>query len=268
MSKTNLKIKLDLSEFLFSFSSINTYKHCPYSFYLMYDKRVKRDGNFFSDYGNFIHSIVEAYFKGELDVWEMSSYYKNNFFNNINYDPPPLYNILNSYYNSGLKFFDNFDFDKDHYEIINSEEFIKGTIKDYKITIKPDLVFRNKETGETIIIDFKTSEIYKNKKLDEDKLKSYKEQLSIYIYFIKKFLNIEIQKGMLWFIRSNQKITFEYDEKYTLNVLEEYEKIIKKIYSLENIEYNNENEFYCNYLCSVRNSCQYKKPIKDKVENG
>ena len=57
-----------------SFSSVNTYNTCPQAFRLGYLDALPRVDNAFSDWGTFLHSLMEKYFRGEAEFFEL---YKN-----------------------------------------------------------------------------------------------------------------------------------------------------------------------------------------------
>jgi hypothetical protein len=244
----------------FSNSSINTFETCGWQFYLTYIEKVPKVGNFFSDYGSFIHLVIEKYLKGKLEIWEMLDYYQKEFSNNIKNSPPAfMRNAWNDYYDAGYEFFKNFNFDRDEYELIQLEDFVKGTDRGINVTIKPDIVIKNKTTNELTLLDFKTSEII-NKKgvLDQKKLDGYKSQLNLYVYFLWQFKGLEITKARLWFIRSNTFFDWDYEQYLAQDSLDKFIETAKKIQQAEEWPYNNSSSFMCSVLCSVRNSCQYR----------
>ncbi len=249
----------NLKDFYFSYSSVNAFETCPYQFKLVYIDKQNRIGNFFSDYGSFVHEVIKKYFSDELEIYELYDYYQDNFADNVKILPPDfMLSVLDNYYDAGLKFFRNFDFNKDKYESISLEKFIRGNDCGINVIIKPDLILRNKKTGEITIIDFKTSEIKsKNGKIDEKKLKGYKDQLNLYIQYIYFFKDIEIKKARLLFIRSNTSVEWEFDPYEAVDVLFWFVETAKKIQKETRWEYNNNNKFMCSVLCNVRNICQY-----------
>ena len=71
-----------LGNLVWSFSKVNTYNHCPHGFKLTYiDEKPKID-NAFAEYGSFVHSLLERYFNGEIEFFELSQMYENEY--NIN----------------------------------------------------------------------------------------------------------------------------------------------------------------------------------------
>jgi len=249
-----------LMQLNFSNSSVNTFDTCAYQFFLTYINKVPKVGNFFSDYGSFIHSVIEKYLNGELEIWDMLDYYQKNFSENIKNSPPVFMRTAwNDYYDAGSNFFENFDFDKSEFESIHLEDFVKGTDRGINITIKPDLVLKDKTTGELTILDFKTSEIT-NKKgvVDKKKLQGYQDQLNLYVYFLFQFKNLEIKHCKLWFIRSNTFFDWDFEQYLVQDTLDKFVNSAKMIQQADEFPFNNSNSFMCNQLCGVRNDCEYR----------
>ena len=60
----------------FSFSKLSTYHTCPYQYYRNYIKRQHGENNGFSEYGSVVHEILENYFRGNLEVFELEQKYE------------------------------------------------------------------------------------------------------------------------------------------------------------------------------------------------
>ena len=104
------KYTKQLTNFTFSFSSVSTFKTCPWSFKLGYIDKVERQQNFFSNFGSFCHLILEKYFSNKLDIWELLDYYEKHYYEEVKELPPSfLSQLAVSYYDAGRKFFEEFD---------------------------------------------------------------------------------------------------------------------------------------------------------------
>ena len=64
-----------ISDFTWSYSRINQFEMCPYAFLLNYIKHTPKKPLFFSDYGSFIHKLIEQYLNGELKKDELAGEY-------------------------------------------------------------------------------------------------------------------------------------------------------------------------------------------------
>lgn len=68
-----------ISDFIWSYSRVQSFFSCRYQFFLKYIKGLRERPMFFSDYGGFVHQIMEQYLQGELDEQDLSLYYLTHF---------------------------------------------------------------------------------------------------------------------------------------------------------------------------------------------
>lgn len=240
----------------FSFSRINAFHQCKYAWFLQYIKEVARVGGWFGEYGSFCHEILEKYLKKELSIFELVDYYKNNYHKNIVSPPPPFPKTMpQNYYDNGLFYFEQFEGFGD-LEIIGVESKI-GFITEsgFEMSGFLDLLAKDLD-GELILIDHKSSDPFKGKEkpTDKKKIQEYKRQLYIYSTDIKNKYGKFPKELRLNFFRINKEYIIPFNQ-------EEYEEamiwadqtineILKETAWKENIE-----EYFCKYLCSVRQSC-------------
>jgi CRISPR/Cas system-associated exonuclease Cas4 (RecB family) len=224
----------------------------------------ERLANGFSQFGNLVHTALELFFKGELEVWDLVDYYTENFDRQITESFPPYpVGMRDSYYQDGLTFFENFKFDKSKYEILGIEDNLHPIYRGQKFIAKPDIVLKNKSNKNNILLDYKTSKLGVNKKYNEKKIEGYRKQLELYAYFLWTEKNIEIDKIFLWFIRNNEFVELDVDRMKIMDTLDWATKTIEDIKVEENWEPNNskENKYFCENLCGMRILCKYKNEI-------
>lgn len=247
----------------YSHSSASSFVTCPYGFKLKYIDALEEEGNFFSDYGTFIHTCMEKYFNNELEFYELSDFYKENYESSIK-SSPPFAGMWDNYKNQGQAFFDNFSFPKQKYKILFTETKIDFKINEIFFTARPDLVLKNKQTKKNILLDYKTSNPFKYSWSgeavisDKSKIEGYKRQMYLYTYAIKKTHNIPIDQIILWFPRANEEISIEWDEEKETESVNEIYKTVERIKQESVFAPNNTNPFFCNNLCSVRSHCEYR----------
>lgn len=250
----------------FSYSSLTTYETCPYSFKLTYIDKCERMDNFYGQYGNLIHDTLYQYFAGNLDMFELSGYFKDNYTERVSAFPPPYpAGMDEKYRDGGIEFFDNFSFEKENYDILLNEEKIEFDFDDgVQFIGKPDLVLFNKNTGNFILVDYKTSAPFKIDKrngketVDQNKLDGYYKQMYIYTYILRNYKFTPIDKITLWFTRPDRKHTISWNEDDEEAAVEWLHKMVHKIRTDEKFMYNNNNAYFCNQLCSVRESCEFR----------
>ena len=198
-------------------------------------------------------------------MFELNQYYEEHFNECVPHDAPPnkYVDIRHSYYDTGVDYLDNIDLDLDRYEILGVEKVVNFKIGDKDFVGYIDLLVRDKEINEIVIIDHKSAslKILKNgsiSKSDQQHFLEFKRQLYLYsIPIIKEYGSVSKLK---WNMFKDQKwieIPWkqeEFDEaiqwaKDTLELIE------KEVLWLP----NNESYYYCNYLCGQRNNaCEYK----------
>jgi hypothetical protein len=240
----------------FSFSRINAFHQCKYSWYLQYIKEVQRSGGWFGEYGSFMHDILEKYLKNELSIFELVNYYKTNYNKNIVSLPPPFpRDMPQKYYEDGLAYLEQFE-GFEGLEILGVESKIGFiTPKGFEMGGFLDLLAKNKD-GDIILIDHKSSDPFKgsHKPKDKSKIEEYKKQAYIYSTDIKNEYGKFPKEIHLNFFRINKihVIPFNYEEykeaiEWADNTIEE---IIKESKWEGNIK-----EYFCKYLCSARSKC-------------
>lgn len=252
-----------LDDFVWSFSRLQTYERCPYAFYLQYIKKVDQSQNAFAEYGTFCHELLEKYFKGELMVFELLSEYEKGYVQNIIHDFPPnqYVDLAERYYLNGYNYFANFD-GLPQYKVLEVEKEVHFTIDKYKFLGYIDLVVQNKN-DEIEVIDHKSKDLSKPQKSKwndlttrrESELYHYLRQLYIYSIPIveqeglkPKYLNFNCFRKGKWIQVPFDERDYEESKQWALN-------IINQIYADENMIKTYENEFFCDFLCSVKEFC-------------
>lgn len=263
-----------LSTMTWSFSRLNSFYNCPYEWKLRYIDCNDAENGFFGEYGSFIHKILEKYLKGELSIFELSSYYEEHFNENIPHDAPPnkYVDMKQSYYDKGLDYLDNIDLDIDKYEILGVEKKVEFTIANKKFVGYIDLLVKDKTTGEIIIIDHKSAsmKVLKNgqvSKKDQEHFLSFKRQLYLYsISIIKEYGSVSKLSWNLF--KERDWLTIPFNEKEYNESIAWAETTLKMIENEESWR-PNPDFYYCNYLCGQRNhACEYKPQpiIKESTE--
>jgi CRISPR/Cas system-associated exonuclease Cas4 (RecB family) len=245
-----LEIKEKIEQMCWSYSRLNAYHTCPYMFYLQYIKEYQGIPSAFGLFGSFVHSILEKYFKGELLVFELSEYYKENFDKEVYVDFPPnaYVDLRQRYFETGLDFFNNFN-GYENLKILEVEPEVNFKIAKYCMRGFIDLLARDQDNN-LIIIDHKTrSEFKSRKELDE-----YLRQLYLYsIPIVEKYKEYP-KELILNMIKEKRDIKVEYNTKK----LEEAKMWV--IHTIDTIKNDNEfkakpSQFFCDYICSVIEYC-------------
>lgn len=277
-----------------SFSSVNTYNTCPQAFRLGYLDALPRVDNAFSDWGTFMHSIMERYFKHELEFFELSQVYVDGYAEAVKNKFPPnkFCDLSKRYYDAGKDYLDNFDGLFEDCEIVGVEQKVKLIIDGRPFVGVIDLLLRG--PAGYIILDHKSKGRWKSKR----ELGEYARQLYLYAFYVKEQYGVWPIKLVFNMVRTGGELTeIPFVEADAIAAKQWFLDTIDAIYSddkflstpnrirhdLQELKANYEKKelgfdaykkqkkklsaaldkesFYCRVLCSVRESC----PEKDKA---
>lgn len=164
--KFNLKNQYNV-ETLYSFSRIDTFKTCPYSYYLKYILNTKQKNNIYSLLGNISHDIIQNYRLGKISYSEMAERFEEKWnlskITGLTFSPDHDRNkdMSKRYYENMIHFFKNH---KPHEYETHIESAVHGRFGKSAILGYIDEHYIDDE-GFINIIDYKTSTKYVGKEL-------------------------------------------------------------------------------------------------------
>ena len=242
----------------YSFSKISSFLHCRYGFFKHYFNGEEGISHGTSEFGGFCHNILEKFEKGELNVYDLSQYYIDNYNKEITSDftlkmsEDFSKDFAGDYYDSGKKYFENFEGFND-FEILEAEYEFEEVINDLFIfNGKIDLVALDKN-GDLVIIDHKSKARFKSKA----ELKEYARQLYLYSYATYKKYGKFPKQMMFNRFRKNEWTIIDFKQ-------EDYEEALNwAVTNVEEIEstfdfYPNCGDFFSDNFCAFRNVCPIK----------
>ena len=234
-----------------SFSSVRSYDNCPYGFKLSYIDRKSQRQNAFAQWGTFCHSILEKYFKGEYDLFDLVSAYEDGYRSAVTeiFPPNKYVELSDSYYKAGIKYFSEFS-GLDNVQILAIEKKVQTVFEGYNFVGVIDLIYKDLSTGDIIIQDHKSKKEFKNK-TEEDE---YLRQLYLYSKFIKDTFHVNPKELHFNMIRGGKTISRPYIEEEYQEAIKWFVDTIKKIYADTEFQMNY-NDFFCHNLCGVREHC-------------
>ena len=253
----------ELENIRYSFSSLTTFDTCNYAFKLTYIDIEKRIDNFFAQYGSLIHHVLETYWRGNVEKSEMVETFETAYAEFVTLSPPPFPEGMEAnYYRDALKFLSEFSYNRDDYEVIEIESEHKFDYNGIKFITRPDIIIREKSTGQILLLDFKTSKPVKGKKQvwDEKKMKGYRKQTVLYAHFFKQETGIHIDKIRLLFVRLDKEFEMEVTETEVIETLNWLQNTVQFIKWEEDFE-PNIDPYFCNNICSVRQACIYRQVL-------
>lgn len=277
-----------------SFSSVNTYNTCPQAFKLGYLDALPRQDNAFSDWGTFMHSIMERYFKGELEFYELSKVYVDGYGENVKCQFPPnrFCDLGQRYYDAGKTYLDNFEGLFEDYTVLGVEQRVQLDIDGRPFVGVIDLLLRSPDG--IVIVDHKS----KGRWASKNELHEYARQLYLYAIYVKQkygvwpiklifhmirdngnlvqidFSEDDADEAKQWFIDNIDKIYADVAFESTPNRIRRQMTELKTQFDMEQIGFYdykkqkkkleselNKQSFMCCVLCGVREKC----PNKDKA---
>ena len=266
-----------ISTMRWSFSRLNSFDNgCRYEWYKHYIECEPSKQGFFGAYGNFCHTCLEKYAKGELDIFDISPYYEDHFVENVPYDAPPnkYTDIKQDYYDKGLSYFDNIDLPLDKYKVLGVEKRVDFSIDKYPFIGFIDLLLQDPVDGKLILCDHKSASIKKKRdgsisKSDEKHFLEFRRQQYLYSKAVMEEFGDGSIKSLWWNMFKDQdwiKIPFDnndYNEALTwaLDTIHRIETESKWLPSKEYIKaYENGKglPFYCSYICGQSDECKYR----------
>lgn len=269
MSEELEKIESEKSSERFSFSKLSTFEDCPYCFYLQYRLTDEdRDlcgyipeGNYYAENGSLVHSVLERYFNGEIELDDLPGVYIDEY-DGVCYKVRE--STMKKTFETCADYFAEVDFDwmKD-WEVVGVELKVEIEIRGYKYIGFIDLLLKNKETGEYWIIDHKSSD-YPFKRdgtvsaKSKESFASYKKQMYLYCYAIKKLYGKYPTKISWNHFKAKKFATIDFEQKECTNAVNWFVRTIKKIQNEKQFE-PKKDFFHCSELCDYRNCCEYRK---------
>lgn len=258
------EIRKKLDEMEWSFSRVNAYGSCNYAWYLSYLEKQSGEENAYAQFGTLCHKCIELFLNGELDIFTAAQWYQDHYRDYVTCDfPPNKYTDLGQKaYDQGLDYFNNISFDFDRYEVLGVEKEYHFKVGEYKFKGYIDALLRDKQNGEIIILDQKSSSFKYLK--DGSVSKSNQQQFDHYvkqeyIYSIPVLEEYGRVDWLTWNMFRDQKIL---KLPFEQNKLEETKQwAVDTIHQIEQEILwapDDSKSFFCNILCDHRNSCIYR----------
>jgi len=237
----------------YSFSKLTTFEQCKYQYYLNYIEKREGEDNAFSQYGSFVHSILEKHAKGELAAYELLDAYIEGYDEAVTFPFPPnkRVDLAESYYRDGYEFLKNFD-GLDDLDILGVEMRFREKLDDFYYTGVIDLSYKESDGG-IVVQDWKSKSKFANK---AEQSKYARQILSYGLPILKKYKTLP--KTARFYMFRKQNIV---DVPFTIQAYEDtldwIKGTVKEIRGCMEWE-PTQDSFFCSELCSFRNTCEFK----------
>lgn len=249
------------SDFRWSYSKLQSFDNCPYSFKLQYLSDVTGENNAFAEYGTLCHGILEEWAKGDIPKEEMSLAYSSRYGDAVVHSFPPYpRGYADKAYLQGLEYFNGFDelgdyFGGEPYEILGVEEKFETLVGGYTLVGVVDLILRD-GNGDIHIFDHKT----KSMSSIEREFQDAKKQLYIYALHIMEKYGKYPKMMCFNMLKSREYIRVPFE-------LEEFEATMRWVeQTIESIIMSFDypvggSPYFCQWICSVGKYCLARDSI-------
>jgi len=245
-----------IRDMTWSYSRVKTFETCPYKFYLRYILQRKPSAQFFSDFGGFVHELLEGYYKGEIRRENLPSEYLLSFSDRVK-GRAMSQKVFQNYFHDGLSYLREFV----PYEggIVKAEGKVNGEIDGLKFTGIVDLTIDDGEDLE--IVDHKSralkprSKRAKPTKTDEE-IDEMLIQLYLYVPLVEKMYWRKPKWLCLNCFRNRVQIKEPFDEAKFERAKAWLRENVDRIASEEDFDPDPEY-FKCHNLCEMAGHCEY-----------
>lgn len=244
-----------------SFSRLHAYEQCPYSFYLRYIEKRLGESNFYAENGKCMHEVFESVFSGDTPIDDCTNLYLEK------YDlicEQERESVMNSTFEKCLSYLSEMDdIDREKYDVLGTEIKLEFYLEKYKFIGVADLVVKNKNNGNIILIDHKQANHFLKKdgtplKNQLENFLAYRNQMYLYCAGIEQQLEIVPNKIVWHHFKDGGATTvipftsdeYENTKQWAISLIEK----IKNDDVFENVD----SYTMCSSLCNYRNDCEYK----------
>lgn len=240
-----------------SYSRLKAYESCKYYWFLKYIRGTKDIPCFYTEYGSFIHELLEQYYTGEIGKSEMLTQFLCNFTKQVR-GQRPSDSVVKKYIQAGTDYFLNFKplpmetlwVEKKTHFMVGEHEFV-GII---------DYLGESEEDG-LCLVDNKSRDLKprSGRPVPTSKDLELDDMLrQLYLYCIPvleeygrypDYLCFNCFKAGTFIKEPFCEQKFEEAKQWAINLIHEIE-------DTEEFE-PNQNYFFCKWLCGVSDKCIY-----------
>lgn len=252
-----------IEDMVWSYSRVKAFEDCPYRWYLKYIRRLPGKDMFFSDYGSFVHKLIELYFLGEKTRDELRDIYLREFRSHVKGRAPSL-KVFENYFKSGLSYIQNIV--PFPYNMVAVEKRV-----DFKMDGIPFvgyIDYLGEKDGDLYVVDNKSRTLKPRSarasptKADEE-LDAYLRQLYIYSAAVEqecgkkpKVLCFNCFRAPIFIKEPFQEQAYAESKEW---LKERVARITAESDFRPDIEY-----FKCTHLCEMKGYCEYYRLSQKK----
>ena len=255
-----------IRDMTWSYSRINSFDDCQYRWLLHYIIYPDYPGieNFFASYGTFMHELLADFYRGEKSAFELQVEYLTQFRERVT-GRAPNQKVFDNYFSDGLQYLKTLKPSENKVLAVEQKFEIDFFMHPGKLIGYIDLIEQMPD-GSIIITDHKSRDLKPRSKREkptktDEELDLYLRQLYIYSAYIGQTF---MQMPALLCINSFRKGVM-IQEPFNMKAFAQ----AKSWGSAEQKRIENETDFRpdieyfkCNYLCDMREVCEYYQIAK------
>lgn len=245
-----------IDDMTWSYSRVKSFEDCPYKWYLRYIIGLRGKRMFFSDYGSFMHKLIESFHRGEATPQQLVDRYLCDFKKEVG-GFAPSGRVLNNYFQGGLQYLQTLQ--PLQADILGIEKEVRFSIGGHPFVGYIDLLCE--KDGELTVIDNKSRVLKrrstrKKPTLSDAELDEYLRQLYIYSIAVEEEygrlptqLCFNCFRGQTWIQEPFSEQAFAASQEWLLSNIA---KIRTESEFMPSVEF-----FKCTYLCEMQDHCEY-----------
>lgn len=266
---THQELTEKLDQMVWSYTRISCFDDCPNRFWATYIEHSERHDNALAQWGTLMHALIEENATDKLPINKMVPAYKRRFKTEITMPFPYSFrgeDMRDKYFNDGLGFLFYYTGVPENYEVLGAEIKVDTMLGRYKFTGFIDLLLRNKDTGNIILVDHKSKNGFKSKK----ELAQYARQLYLYAKHVKEHYGQPPSLLVFNLIRKNMAVQIPYSDKDAQAAIDWAVSTIDNIYAAASfptklelnakrkglIEQYDKADYFCMNVCDHRDKCE------------
>lgn len=246
-----------IEDMVWSYSRIESYKDCPYRFFLKYISGCKDIDKFYASYGSYMHKLIERYYKVDLSKDEMLTEFLTGFSENVK-GVRPKGSTVEKYIRCGASYLNSFQ--PFIYSMVDVEKRVDFDIDGIRFVGYIDYLGID-DDGEFHIIDNKSRDLKprsgrKKPTVKDAELDDMLRQLYLYSAAIKQEYGKFPKTLCFNCFKSGVFIEEPFNEDIYNKTIEWAKCMIEDIKHTDDF-YPNRDFFSCYYICGVSDDCIY-----------
>lgn len=247
-----------IEKMVWSYSRLRLFEDCPYAWFMKYIYNVEDVPNFYNSFGQFVHDIIDGFYKGNISKERLPIEYIKGFYEKV-VRTGAEDETIDKYLTQTFEYFKHFE--PLPYECVATEKTIFFEVAGHPFTSRIDYIGRDAD-GSLCIADHKARDIKprgfrKNKPLASNKvLDKLLDQLYLYSSAVKAEYGVYPSKLCFNCYRTGVFIEEPFDEKRHDETIERIAHTISLIEN-ETEWFPNIEWFYCKSMCGMRHECEF-----------